>query len=135
MSVGMPSILRRPALLLIGGIGVVVLAGCGGPRLYKVKPEVARQTLTQVLDQWKSGETPESLRSAQPEIVVQDFDWSGGATLVNYEVLGDGEPRDANLVAKVKLTLLNSEGKESTKNVTYLVGTQPVLTVFRDTFQ
>jgi len=34
---------------------------------------------------------------------VQDFDWSGGMKLLDYEVLDDGKPESANLVARVKL--------------------------------
>lgn len=120
--------------LLLGGTGPVLLSGCGGPRIHHVNPEIARQTLTQVLDQWKAGENPESLRKRQPEIVVQDFDWLRGAKLTDYELQGDGEARDANLAIKVKLTLIDANGKESTKVVAYLVGTSPVLTVFRDMF-
>jgi hypothetical protein len=135
MRIALHPLHRGFAWLLVAGMSVFALAGCGGPHLYKVKSEVARQTLTQVLDQWKAGATPESLRSFKPEIVVQDMEWAGGAKLISYEVLDPGEARDANLVVKVKLTLLNPEDKESSKNVTYLVGTAPVLTVFRDMFQ
>lgn len=112
----------------------LLLSGCGGPRIHHVNPEIARHTLTQALDQWKAGENPESLRKRQPEIVVQDFDWLRGAKLTDYELQGDGEARDANLAIKVKLTLVDANGKESTKVVAYLVGTSPVLTVFRDMF-
>lgn len=113
---------------------VVSLAGCGGPRIYQVKMDVARQTLTKVLDHWKSGATPESLRSAQPEIVVQDPEWEGGAKLASYEVLDQGEARDAFMVIKVKLTLVDRNEKEVTKEVGYLVSTEPVLTMHRYMF-
>lgn len=116
-------------MLVIG-----LLVGCGGPRAYKVNPETARQTLIQVLDHWQAGETPESLRDLTPEIVVQDFDWAGGAKLTEYEIDGDGEARDANLYVTVRLSLVASDGRESTKVVRYVVGTAPVLTVFRDMF-
>ena len=128
------SAVRYRMLLISAMLVFALLPGCGGQRVYKVDPELARQTLTQVLEEWKSGSDPESLRSAQPEIVVQDFDWTGGATLVDYEVVDDGESLDANLMVKVQLTLLNDQQKESLKTVTYLVGTAPVRTVFRDMF-
>jgi hypothetical protein len=116
-------------------VGSGLCSGCGGPRVYPVQPDVARRTLTQALDQWKSGATPDSLRAGNPEIVVQDFDWLNGAKLTAYEVLGAGEPRDANLVVRVKLTLQDAQEKETSKVVTYLVSTAPKLTVFRDPFQ
>jgi hypothetical protein len=124
----------RNWLPCIGVLCASVVAGCGGSG-YKVAPDIARPTLIQVLDHWKAGGEPESLRTERPEIVVQDFDWIGGAKLVDYEVLGDGEPRDANLVVQVKLTLQDAKEKESSKVVTYLVSTAPKRTVFRDPFQ
>jgi hypothetical protein len=54
---------------------------------------------------------------------------------VDYEVLDGGKPESANLVARVKLSLEDKEGAKSEKTVTYLVGTAPVLTVFRDMFK
>lgn len=125
---------RRIWLPCVGVLCAGVVAGCGGAG-YKVTPDVARKTLFQVLDHWKDGGEIDSMRKKTPEIVVQDFDWTGGAKLVNYEVLGDGEPRDANLVVKVKLTLQDTKEKELSKVVTYVVSTAPKLTVFRDPFQ
>ncbi|OYW23771.1 MAG: hypothetical protein B7Z55_03200 [Planctomycetales bacterium 12-60-4] len=116
--------------------GCLVLAfltmGCGPHRNVPVNVDVAHQTLKKALEQWQQGAVPEDLRKASPEIVVQDLDWSGGAKLLDFEVLGKGEPMDANLVAKVKLTLQSEAGNEQEKTVTYVVGTSPVLTVFRD---
>jgi hypothetical protein len=112
---------------------LVLLGGCETAyRSAPVKPDVALQTLQTTLDEWKSGATLESLRKRTPEIVVQDLDWTRGKKLVAYEVLGNGEPVDANLIAKVKLTLQDAEGQNTEKTVTYVVGTSPVLTVFRD---
>jgi hypothetical protein len=111
-----------------------VLAGCGSG-VYEsapVNPDIARDTLNSVLESWKEGATIESLKADSPSIVVQDLDWSSGAKLLDYEVLDDGKPESANLVARVKLSLEDKEGTKSEKTVTYLVGTAPVLTVFRD---
>lgn len=107
--------------------------GCG-QRHYKVRPDAARETLTMVLDHWRSGETPESLRTATPEIVVQDVAWNGGAKLLEYEVLNEGEARDSNLVVKVKLTLRDKDDKDVKQEVTYLISTDPVRTMHRAMF-
>jgi hypothetical protein len=118
-------------------LGAFAVAGCGsGP--YKsapVNPDIARDTLNSAMESWKSGETIESLKADSPSIVVQDLDWSAGAKLLDYEVLDDGKPESANLVARVKLSLEDQDGATSEKTVTYLVGTAPVLTVFRDMFK
>ncbi len=108
-----------------------VLAGCNGPRIYKVKLDVARQTLTKVLDHWKSGATPESLRTVKPEIVVQDPEWAEGKNLIDYEVLDPGEARDAFTIIKVKLTMADRADQHVTKDVGYLISTEPVLTMHR----
>lgn len=109
------------------------LAGCAdGYPSHPVKVDVAQETLRSVMDSWKAGRTTEELQKGSPSIVVQDFDWMGGAKLISYEVVGEGKPMDANLMTRVKLKLRAPDGKESEKTVTYLVGTGPALTVFRD---
>lgn len=115
----------------------LLLAGCGAdvPRSAPVDAETARDLLNTVMESWKNGETPEELQEQEPAIVVQDMDWAGGMTLVGYEVQGDGEEVDANLIAKVKLKLKDKGGSESEKLATYVVGTSPKLTVFRDALQ
>lgn len=114
----------------------LALSGCGDGRSSPpVKVDVARETLRATLEKWQAGATPDSLQQETPKIVVQDFDWSGGARLIAFEVLNGDEPVDANLIAKVKLTLQTGEAAPAEKTVTYVVGTSPVLTVFRDMFR
>lgn len=114
-------------------LALAILApGCGPHRNAPVNVQVAQQTLKETLEKWKQGSKPADLQAASPQIVVQDLDWSGGAKLLDFEMLGDGEPVDANLIGKVKLKLQSQEGKAAEKTVTYVVGTSPVLTVFRD---
>jgi len=40
-------------------------------------------------------------------LTVQDFDWEGGAKLIDYQLLGEGQQRDANLSVKVKTAKRN----------------------------
>jgi hypothetical protein len=80
---------------------------------------------------WKKGDTPDTLKGSTPAITAQDLDWLGGATLVDYEVTGDGKSVEANLYVPVTLTLTTAKGKEVTKKVTYIVSTSPYLSVFR----
>lgn len=117
---------RRVLPLLI----CLSLVGCSAS--HRVQPDVAEKTLRTTLESWKNGQTAESLQKAAPPIVVQDLDWTGGAKLVNFEILPGGKPVDANLYAQVKLTLRDAKGSETERTVTYVVGTSPVLTVFRD---
>jgi hypothetical protein len=127
----MPRVFRSWAIRLPLLISLSMLTiGCSNP--HQVKVDVAENTLKSVMESWKSGQAPDSLQKATPPIVVQDMDWMAGAKLVDYQIIDGGKPVDSNLHAKVKLKLANSKGKETEKTVTYLVGTSPKLTVFRD---
>lgn len=124
---------RHLQILCCCGVLSGVLLGCGGPtRAKPVQVDLARKTLVQVLDHWKSGGSIEELRKRNPEIVAQEFFWTKGMKLQEYRVLGDGRPQNANLMCEVELTLVPADGGASNKKtVEYMVGTDPVLTVFR----
>jgi hypothetical protein len=109
-------------------------SGCGPDRVQKQAPvnvTVAESTLVKVLDAWKSGQKPDELAKQSPKIVAQDMDWVMGAKLADYKVTGNNVPKDANLISEVELNLVAPDGKEKKKTVKYIVGTSPVLTVFR----
>lgn len=111
---------------------LVSLAGCGGSGSpHPVDADEARSTLQSVLQSWQDGDTPESWSQRSPEVVVQDLEWQSGSKLESFEILGEGNPQDANLHCDVKLNLVTPEGEQVERTVTYLVGTSPTLTVFR----
>jgi len=124
---------RHLQMLCWCGALCCALLGCGGPaRAKPVQVNLARDTLVQVLDHWKSGGSIEELRKRNPEIVAQEFFWTKGMKLQEYRILGDGRPENANLICDVELNLVPADGGEPTqKTVEYMVGTDPVLTVFR----
>lgn len=124
---------RRRWLQTLGG-WLLVLSACSGNPSYPVQADKAHETLDKVMSGWMLGQTIEDFKAADPTIVIQDVDWSGGSKLIAYEVLPDPKPVDDNLQAKVRLNLETKDGKKEEKTVTYLVGTAPVLTVFRDMF-
>lgn len=111
---------------------VTLLAGCSGSHNAPVDADRARDALKTTLDGWKKGDTPAALKDGSPSITVQDLDWMSGARLVDYQVDGEGKAVEANLYVPVKLTLRTRDGKEIKKNVSYVVGTSPILTVFRN---
>ncbi len=114
------------------GLLMLLASGCSTHRAPDVQPELARSTLIDVLETWKNGGTIDELRAREPEIVVQESAWSNGEQLQSYELLGQGREEDANLFCEVKLTLVEAAGASPRqKTVTYVVGTEPVLTVFR----
>lgn len=126
---------RRQALAqLFGAVALLFVEGCGPRRARPVDIELARASLIQVLDHWKQGGSAEDLQQARPAIVVQEPLWTQDRTLLNYTLLGDGHPEDANWYCEVELefppgTKIGRSAK-STTTVTYVVGTDPVITVF-----
>jgi hypothetical protein len=128
--------MRRRVMLALFSLANAgsLLSGCsnGNGHAAPVEPLRARQALNTALESWKKGEPIEALKSGSPPIVAQDFDWMAGAKLVSYEVVGAGKDDDANLRIPVKLVLQSPQGKEVKKSVSYVVGTSPALTVFRD---
>lgn len=127
------TIRRGMATLLALTTAGFLLPGCsGGGRAAPVDPSLARETLTTALESWRKGDKIDALKTGSPPIVIQDFDWMAGHVLVAFDVTGDGKDDDANLRIPVKLTLRTSQGKEVKKNVSYVVGTSPALTVFRE---
>jgi hypothetical protein len=121
----------------LAAILALTLSGCSGAAAHAVDPSRALDALVSALDHWKQGVEPGALSTSATPMTVQDFDWQGGAKLVDYQLLGDGQKRDANLSVKVKLTLAPKQGngKNVEKTVYYLVGTSPSVTVFRDMFK
>lgn len=109
---------------------LAVAAGCT-PTPDPVDAPRARRALVAALDGWRRGDAPAALRAATPALTVQDLDWSGGARLLDYRVGGDGRETGPNLHIPARLTLRTPQGKEVRKDVTYIVGTSPILTVFR----
>ena len=127
---------RRPlykvATLLTCAVACFVVSGCGEQRAAPVNVELARSTLLEVLEHWKKGGTMDELRQRSPEIVVQEALWSDGQKLQDFALVGDGRAQDANWFCDVELTLAPENGGEPTKKtLTYAIGTDPVLTVFR----
>jgi hypothetical protein len=124
---------RLVAMMLLAFAGCSASSGSAHP----VDTSRARDALKTALDHWKSGKTPQSLSSSATPMTVQDFDWEAGVKLVDYQIQGEGEPVDANLRIQVKLNLGPGKGKTKSgeKTVSYLVGTSPSVTVFRDMFR
>ena len=111
------------------------MVGCFGPtRAAAVDAARAREALVTALDRWERGGRPADLKDASPSITVQDFDWEAGTRLVRFRVVDEGLDDDANLRIPVELTLQTPDGREVARHVTYVVGTSPSITVFREMF-
>lgn len=114
---------------------VMCLTGCSDKVGAPVDVHTAQQTLVTALDGWKDGKVPEDLFEERPSIAVQEMEWSNGTKLLDYEIVSDDQPVGPNLVATVKLRLGKDDGKVTEKMATYVVGTSPKLTVYRNTMR
>lgn len=107
----------------------VVLAGCQrtANSLPLDQPQ-AREACTEFLTAWKDGKKLEDLK---PKIIGRDSDWAAGKKLESFEILPEEKKHGPNLHLTVKRTLKDEKGKTVKQDVEYVVGTSPVITVFR----
>jgi hypothetical protein len=119
---------------LAGVLAVAMLlfvAGCGGAGSQGGNEDEARTALTKALDAWKAGRTAADMRQESPEVVVGDSDWKQGRKLLAYEI-GRGMFDGKNLRVPVTLTVAQPPRSNRKLVVNYIVGTKPVITIFRD---
>jgi hypothetical protein len=121
------------AAACVGILAIFLLSGCSGQGTPSaVDTSLARESLKTALDHWKNGEDPKSLESSGTPMVAQDFEWSSGAKLVDYEILEE-KSEGPNLRVQVKIKLgPQGNTKAAEKKASYVVGTSPRVTVFRD---
>jgi len=123
------------AAILLSGVAMMAATGCSlGPVHAPVDAAKARETLRTTLESWKKGEPADALQQASPPIYVIDAEWQEGNKLVDYKIAGDGDEKDAHLFCPVNLTIRDSAGKVSKRDVTYIISTAPKLTVSRKYF-
>ena len=108
----------------------VALVGCGGSAgSIPVNQSAAREACQAFLEAWKGGKTTEELK---PKISGADYVWASGQKLVSFEILPEEINNGTSLRVSTLLVLKDSKGRESKSNVSYTVGTSPVITVIRD---
>jgi hypothetical protein len=117
-------------VLLIG----ILCSGCG-PRSgnpYSLDESLAKQSMERFLETWKNGGDIKSLKSGEPPVIARDSDWEKGLALVDYEIPNECSDDGTNLYLDICLTLAKNSDAPKTKVIRYVVGTSPVVTVFRD---
>jgi hypothetical protein len=106
----------------------LALAACGctkDSRSLSFDEELARESCKKALDTWKAGGVPDEV---QP-MIVGDFNWKSGAKLVDYQIVEDRSD-GKNLHVTVRLKLKSNKAEPSESEVVYIVGTDPVITMF-----
>lgn len=108
---------------------LVGLSGCEqNARSLSVNKEGAREACQTFLTSWKDGK---QITDLKPKITGRDSDWEAGKTLESFEILPEERTDGANLFLKVRRTVKAPQGAPEKQEVEYVVGTSPVVTVFR----
>ena len=123
---------KRKVTLCFVGAALLFVGYSRQQHAAAVNVQLAKDSLHKTLESWKKGDDQAALKMESPSITVQDLDWKSGYKLLDYEIIGDGKYDDANLLCPVKLRLVDPQGNEVTRQVTYMVGTDPIITVFRE---
>lgn len=112
----------------------LVLVGCSRTNAPTDVP-AAKAALTAALETWKSGQPVTALQERSPSVLMVDQAWQKGERLESFETTGEGSDDGVNLHCAVNLVLCNKQGVRRNEAVTYIVGTSPSITIFRDPFQ
>lgn len=123
--------MRRTLSALLLSALTIVATGCGSRPPEPADPAAARTALTRALDAWQQGQSPDALKDGSPPLYVADHDWQSGGKLQKYKLDAKEAMHGASVRFGAQLSLRGSDGKVAQKQVYYLVGTQPALTVVR----
>lgn len=111
-----------------GIVGVLLVFGLWGcsqadTPSHPLDQDLARASVEKAMQAWVDGKSPKDL---QPEIIVGDSSWEQGEKLVSFEIVTNEETSDgSNLHIRVERKFESSDSE-----VTYIVGTSPVVTIF-----
>ena len=108
------------------------LMGCSDKVGAPVNMNVAQKVLASAMESWEDGKTPKDLLNGSPSIFVQEAEWNEDTKLLDYEITSDDQPAGPNLIATVKLKIGSADGTVTEKTATYVVGTSPSLTIYRN---
>lgn len=109
---------------------IISAVGCDqGARSLSLDVEQARIACTTFLTAWQNDKQADSLK---PDIIGRDYAWDEGSKLVSFELLSEEFNDGTNLHIPVRLKMQDAKGSESESEVVYVVGTSPVVTVFRE---
>ena len=107
----------------------VVMVGCSrSARSLSLNQPKAKEACTAFLTAWKEGKKVGDLA---PKITGRDSDWETGKKLESFEILPEGRSDGTNLHLTVRRILKDAKGAEIKQEVAFVVGTSPVVTVFR----
>jgi hypothetical protein len=115
-------------LLVVAMLGAVLVGCSRSARSLSLNQPKAREACTAFLKAWKEGKKVGDL---VPKIIGRDSDWETGKKLESFELLPEEHSDGTNLHLKVRRILKDDKGRTINQEVAYVVGTSPVVTVFR----
>lgn len=110
-------------------VALPLFVGCGRSNK-PTQANVAKESLQLALTSWKEGRAPADLKAQTPSIVMADTNWEKGAKLASFDFSGPESDDGVNLHVPVKLVLNDAQGNNRVEHVQYVVGTDPVITIF-----
>lgn len=123
------SITVRRAMPLLLVLLVLVSVGCQRTaNSLPLDPAQARNACMEFLTAWKDGKKAVDLK---PKIIGRDSDWEAGKKLESFDILPDERRDGPNLHLTVRRILKDDKGRAIKQEVLFVVGTSPVITVFR----
>lgn len=121
--------LRIFGLALCGGF--LLLAGCDqGARSLSLDKDQARESLNKFLQCWMDGGEAKSLSTQKPSIIGRDPAWDQGTKLLSYSLVQESSD-GTNLHVTAELHFQGTGEETQSRHIRYVVGTSPVITVFR----
>lgn len=123
------SLRSHSSALCLCGFLFIAQVGCQKTaRSLPLDQPQARDACMEFLTAWKDGKKIEDLK---PKIIGRDSDWAAGKKLDSFEILPGEKSDGPNLHLTVRRTLKDEKGRSIKQEVQYVVGTSPVITVFR----
>jgi hypothetical protein len=110
---------------------LVLATGCSPDLPPPVDPADAAVQMRAVLEAWKAGEPFDSLGRRSPPIVFTEPLWRDGARLLDYE-LGEVDLHGRQGRCRVKLTILDKDGKTTERRIGYQIDTTPTVVIVRE---
>lgn len=112
--------------LLAGALVANLLAtGCAGRPEYVAEPDKAAAILEDALGAWRDGASCDDLRKRKPPVHVADERWLRGATLERFTI---DKTAPFGPSTRFEVTL-EGPAPLGTKQVVYLVSTQPAISI------
>lgn len=114
---------RRRWLPTAAALACLGWAGCSSATpAPPPSPAEARHLLSQFLEAWQEGQTPQTLAQRQPPIQGREPEWTAGAQLIEYAIEEEGAPFGNSFLVRARLTLQHPGARRpETLNVLYAV--------------